>query len=372
MSNYSAQLAYSGGKMMRIYLDMIFLGVTYCSCSDLSTTTTPKTTIATTTKPAITTTTKPTTTIKGATITTTKPSTTTIASTTSTVSTTTIPLSGTTPSTTTTTITTTPSTITTTVAPVINGCGLWARYNLDNEPINVGFSPGTARDGSTLYIGRGKSGSNYLPGRVLIGTGVYVPGGSEQLVNEPEYLVIPSGCQCVWTDPAAAMNHSGLVLTPDPNNFYAIGLVQLSSTQVAISSVVISPGSQLFNQAYNNAAGSQVTNTKATQVLVCETTTSTATPPVINFKNEACGVWSTMNYTNYVTTIGFSAGKVSLNNTVAWIGRGPFNSQFCAGRYEAAVGWSFVPWTRDNPAMASEFLIVPQGKHFEKSKNSIK
>ncbi|KAG5667115.1 hypothetical protein PVAND_015114 [Polypedilum vanderplanki] len=51
MSNYSAQLSYSAGKMMRIYLDMMLLGDTYCSCTTTSTTT--STTVPTTPSPNI-------------------------------------------------------------------------------------------------------------------------------------------------------------------------------------------------------------------------------------------------------------------------------------------------------------------------------
>ncbi|KAG5666325.1 hypothetical protein PVAND_014360 [Polypedilum vanderplanki] len=51
MSNYSAQLSYSAGKMMKIYLDMMLLGDTYCSC--ITTSTTTSTTVPTTPSPNI-------------------------------------------------------------------------------------------------------------------------------------------------------------------------------------------------------------------------------------------------------------------------------------------------------------------------------
>ncbi|KAG5667109.1 hypothetical protein PVAND_015108 [Polypedilum vanderplanki] len=375
MSNYSAQLAYSAGKMMRIYLDMVFLGVTYCSCSDLSTTTTPKTTITTTTKPAITTTTKPTTTkpaittttkptttIKGATITTTKPTTTTNASTTSTVSTTTIPLSGTTTTTsiagtttsttstpadatTTTTTTTTPSTTTsttttaqstsTTVAPDIP-CGFWITYSMDSAPSINGLAVGTSWQGTTSYLGRGWYAGQYIPGRIDITPGkqaLYVTLLAEvKITSDIEYFVVPSNCNCSFLSPDVAATKNGVVINPDPVYSFATGLVNLSNGQVAISKVeTVSKLWQWWSSSGGESSG------PSTQILVCSSTNSAVVKPTITYASKACAGW-TMYTGDYSPTInGWSAG-LSRVNTQAYIGRAYENGYFAPGRVDVTPG----------------------------------
>ncbi|KAG5668802.1 hypothetical protein PVAND_016727 [Polypedilum vanderplanki] len=246
--------------------------------------------------------------------------------------------------------------------PPPNACAVWAKYNNDNEPENVGFKAGIAIDGTTAYIGRGKIGALIVPGRVSIGVGVIVPlSGTEKLVVDPEYLVVPDGCSCSWIPISKASNRPGIVQTPDQIYLHIHGIVRLQNGSIALSRVVGSPYSVLYIEWYVGLNGGEYKNQQATDVLVCETTQSTAVKPKIGFEYEACGVWSSIHYANTVTSIGFAAGEKSINNTIPWVGRGTSNNQFNAGRFQSETNLAYVPFSKENIAVASEFLIVPEG-----------
>jgi hypothetical protein len=245
--------------------------------------------------------------------------------------------------------------------PPQEACALWTRYNLDNEPVTLGFSAGIADDGSTAYIGRGVLGGRIIPGRVKIGTGVYVTWAGDKLVEDPEYLVVQPGCSCSFMKVSLASNHPGMLLTPDQVYFYAHGRVTFTNGKISLTRVATAPFAYNFQEWYTNANGGESINQLANNVLVCETATPPNTPPVINFAEESCGVWSSVNYTNYVTALGFNAGSPSTNNTIAWVGRGSYASEFEVGRYQSDTGLSYLAYGNEQTAFASEYLIVPAG-----------
>jgi hypothetical protein len=198
-----------------------------------------------------------------------------------------------------------------------------------------------------------------IPGRVKIGDGVYVPWIGDRKVVDPEYLVLQQGCSCSFMPIADAVNRPGMLQTPDQVYFYAHGRVSLPGGKIALSRVATANVS--YQEWFTNAKGSADTNPSPTEVLVCETSVIPNTPPVINFQNPSCGVWSSINYTNYVTSIGFNAGSPSVNNTIAWVGRGSWSNKFMAGRYQSETSASYFGYGEEFMAYASEYLIVPQG-----------
>jgi hypothetical protein len=192
-----------------------------------------------------------------------------------------------------------------------------------------------------------------------------VPWAINVLVNYPEYLVVQPGCSCTWNSPSTHSNHPGLVQTVDPVYFFAHGRVQLGGGKISLSRVAMAPYALNFDEWYITAANTELTNSVAKEVLVCETDDDLTVKPVLNFAGEACGVWTTNNYINSVTTIGFSAGSPSVAGTTAWVGRGSYIGEFEAGRFDAATGQSLLAYGAEQVASASEYLVVPQGCNCE-------
>jgi hypothetical protein len=192
-----------------------------------------------------------------------------------------------------------------------------------------------------------------LPGRLVLGEGVYVSSGSEQLATESEYLVVQPNCSCSFFKPS--LNHTGLVQTPD---FFAHGRVLLADGKIALSRVATVP--TIGAEWFIDESGKEVQNAQASEVLVCQSLSPPTAVPVLAFKSKSCGVWSSAKDANpkFIRSLGFNAGT-STNNTIAWIGRGSFNGELQVGRYQSETGTTYV--ANEQPAVASEFLVVPDG-----------
>jgi hypothetical protein len=117
-----------------------------------------------------------------------------------------------------------------------------------------------------------------------------------------------------------------------------------------------------MHQWYITAANVEVANEPAQELLVCETTQSTATPPVVTPAGEACGLWSNINMLNSVTTNGFAVGPSRITNVTTYVGRGQYGGEFRPGRYQNEdVTGAYTSVAGDTLMKFSEFLVVPEG-----------
>jgi hypothetical protein len=108
-----------------------------------------------------------------------------------------------------------------------------------------------------------------VPGRVEIGPPhkAYVTYfGEKEVTTDVEYLVVPVGCVCSWTDPAVAITKEGLIRTTDVNYHYAVGMKTLSNNLTAIAKVLMPSMSEYWPNEANNE---QNDNTPE-KLLVCE------------------------------------------------------------------------------------------------------
>ncbi|KAG5667639.1 hypothetical protein PVAND_015613 [Polypedilum vanderplanki] len=263
------------------------------------------------------------------------------------------------------------------IPPPPQGCALWAAYLDDNAPAINGFYAGNSTiNNSPVYVGWGDYGDLKLPARIQITTtstgtlprtpGGYVSAGAEVQVTYPEYLVVPNSCSCSWINPSLASSHPGLILSSDLTYNWAIGRKTFTDGTISITKVVMNSNlTNYMKQTYNNAAGVQIVDEPATELLVCETTASTATAPVFTFANEACGVWSTDNMVPSSASNGFAIGQSIFPNITNYVGRGQFIiAQARIGRYQdESPSGAYTP----NGALGetimtfSQWLIVPQG-----------
>lgn len=163
------------------------------------------------------------------------------------------------------------------------------RYQRDNAPIFNGFLAGTSLKGYPAFIGRSFQDKQFQPGFVQFEppVGIYVTSTiGERLATEKlEYLTIPYQCKCSWMDKGIAMSRPGLVRTPDETYHYMVGRYRFGCTDTVAITKVVAPS---FRQWYFNADGLQVTDT-ATELLVCESTDTTGSLPVVNIPYLACG-----------------------------------------------------------------------------------
>ncbi|KAG5667643.1 hypothetical protein PVAND_015617 [Polypedilum vanderplanki] len=261
------------------------------------------------------------------------------------------------------------------VPPPPQGCALWAAYLDDNAPAINGFYAGNSTiNNSPVYVGWGDYGDLKLPARIQITTtstgtlprtpGGYVSAGAEVQVTYPEYLVVPNSCSCSWINPSLASNHPGLILTSDINFQYAVGRKTFPDGTISITKVVTNPSyTNYMKQTYNNAAGVQIVDEPATELLVCETTASTATAPVFTFANEACGVWSTDNMVTSAQSNGFSVGPSIFPNITNYVGRGQWTTaEIRIGRYQDEnLTGAYTSSAGEKIMQYSQWLIVPEG-----------
>jgi hypothetical protein len=180
-----------------------------------------------------------------------------------------------------------------------------------SSPADIGLSVGLSRTNTTVYVGRGLYAAQFIPSRYQVEspTGVYATYGAEQFIASSlaEYLIVPTGCNCYWLNPRVAIGMKGLVTVPDQNYPWAVGLKNISSTQVAIAKVLRSS----LNQWWNTVNNAEV-NDAATKLLVCQTTPP---PPV------QCALWQHYNKDSAPLTNGLFAGTHTSGQKI-YVGRG--------------------------------------------------
>ncbi|KAG5666978.1 hypothetical protein PVAND_014981 [Polypedilum vanderplanki] len=283
---------------------------------------------------------------------------TTTSTTASTLSPTTTSTTASTLSPTTTSTTTIP---TTTKPPPPKACAYFMPYLRDNGPSVNGYDAGTSYKNTTIYIGRGWYNNQFIPGRVDLSnpnnSGVFVTwAGEKYLTSDIEYLVVPNGCQCYFTDPAVAVTRAGVIQNPDINYRFYVGRVQLGNGQIAISKVNYANFQQWWS-----TSGPESTNT-ATEILVCETNDQTQQQPTVKYSSMQCAGWAKYLNDDAPTYNGFSAG-ISGKNHTAWVARGLIGYQLEPGRIEvetptgAYVSYGSEQFLTNNV----ESLVIPVG-----------
>lgn len=146
--------------------------------------------------------------------------------------------------------------------------GLWSRYRNNDWPSKNGFAAGTDRFGNTAYVGRGNYADMLLAGRLQITSppGVYVPYPTEPISTQPDYLVVPNNCNCVWLPYATAVTKVGLVRSIDYDFQYAVGRKTFANGQVTVTSVRTTD----MIERWVDVTGTYGIGI-ATELLVCET-----------------------------------------------------------------------------------------------------
>ncbi|KAG5670831.1 hypothetical protein PVAND_001066 [Polypedilum vanderplanki] len=239
--------------------------------------------------------------------------------------------------------------------PVLS-CALWMPYYNDDQPTINGYAVGTSWKNSTVYIGRGWYGGQFMPGRVDVTKnieGVYVDWFSElQILQDSEYMVLPNGCSCVWLSPNIAVNRVGLVTTKD----FMIGRVNFTNGGIAISKVSLNAP---FTQWYIDSIGNNQMNT-ASEVLVCESTNPIELQPTVTFSSTVCAGWTSYKNNLAPTYYGFAAGP-SYKNTTAYVGRGFAENQFQPGRIQTEIPAQIYLFssTGEITDQFAEYLVVP-------------
>ncbi|KAG5666940.1 hypothetical protein PVAND_014945 [Polypedilum vanderplanki] len=142
-------------------------------------------------------------------------------------------------------------------------CGVWSSYGMVDSVTTNGFNAGNSLVNDALWVGRGRDVIGWLvAGRYEPNVGPYITYlGYSQFA----WLIVPSGCTCVWMDPTIAKNHVGLLTVSDDEFNFMVGLHNYTT-----SLTLTCPRYNDLFEYYSSADRKLLLSGTATQVLVCE------------------------------------------------------------------------------------------------------